>query len=63
MEFKKGDVVKLKSGGPRMTINDIGDYGYGGGDGFDQAKCTWFDEKNIIQEHLFTLEQLEKVVK
>ena len=30
MEFKIGDVVVLKSGGPRMTIQDIGDYEYKG---------------------------------
>jgi uncharacterized protein YodC (DUF2158 family) len=26
MEFKIGDVVILKSGGPRMTIQNIGEY-------------------------------------
>ena len=25
MEFKKGDVVRLKSGGPDMTIEEIGE--------------------------------------
>ncbi len=42
MAFKKGDIVKLKSGGPKMTIS-----------GFDHnlAICVWFDDNN---EHKFT---------
>lgn len=40
-EFKKGDVVQLKSGGPKMTIQDLGDYGpVGPADG---ASCVWFE--------------------
>ncbi len=32
-EFKKGDVVELKSGGPRMTVMEY--------DG-ESVTCTWF---------------------
>ena len=28
-EFKKGDVVRLKSGGPKMTIDSVDEYGSG----------------------------------
>jgi uncharacterized protein YodC (DUF2158 family) len=38
MGFKEGDVVKLKSGGPKMTIERI--------DSDQSALCIWFDHKN-----------------
>ena len=41
-EFKKGDVVQLKSGGPKMTIDDIGEYGSGNSSHI-RASCLWFD--------------------
>jgi uncharacterized protein YodC (DUF2158 family) len=34
MEFKQGDVVRLKSGGPDMTIEEI--------DAQGNASCIWF---------------------
>jgi uncharacterized protein YodC (DUF2158 family) len=37
--FHVRDVVKLKSGGPKMTIEEIGDYSPMGVAGHDQAKC------------------------
>ena len=36
-QFKLGDVVELKSGGPDMTINAIGD-----NNGITSAWCAWF---------------------
>jgi uncharacterized protein YodC (DUF2158 family) len=41
-QFKAGDVVTLKSGGPEMTINDIDVYG---NDNHRTANCIWFDGK------------------
>ena len=38
--IKKGDVVRLKSGGPKMTVTQIGPFGP---DGAEEAKCVWFD--------------------
>ena len=43
-ELKVGDVVQLKSGGPSMTIANIGDYTSSGG-GKEGAYCVWFDGK------------------
>lgn len=40
-EFKVGDVVQLKSGGPKMTIEDIGNYSFAGTE--IKAKCVWFE--------------------
>lgn len=57
-EFKKGDVVCLKSGGPKMTVVDIGNYGpLGPRDG---VKCKWFD-KASLREEVFDSEGLKKV--
>lgn len=50
-EFKLGDVVQLKSGGPEMTIYRI--------DGSDIA-CTWF-VKQEPKYNSFPKEVLEKV--
>lgn len=60
MDLKVGDVVILKSGGPRMTIQEIANYGFGTtDDGTKQAKCTWFDKDHKKFEDLFELETLE----
>lgn len=41
-----GDLVRLKSGGPTMTVGSIDDYGY--------AYCTWHNkaENKIIHEKI-----------
>lgn len=41
-EFKIGDVVQLKSGGPKMTIEDRKDDGRFG--------CVWFDGLTTVRE-------------
>ena len=46
-----GDVVKLKSGGPKMTVA----YVYA-----DEITCKWFDEQNRKHEDTFHIDQLEK---
>ena len=48
MEFKIGDVVVLKSGGPRMTIQDIGDYEYKGIMNEKGLLCVWFEATTKI---------------
>lgn len=39
--FSKGDLVQLKSGGPRMTVIDIND---------DKVICQWFDDKQNLKK-------------
>lgn len=48
-EFQKGDVVQLKSGGPTMTVQNIGDFT--GSSGIeDGVLCVWFDGKKKYSE-------------
>ena len=56
MTFKIGDTVKLKSGGPRMTVQHIGDYSASGiklG-----AQCVWFDGSKKLVD-VFHVDALE----
>jgi uncharacterized protein YodC (DUF2158 family) len=51
--FKKGDTVKLKSGGPKMTIEFI--------TCFDTIMCVWFDKQEHKQKGTFYEEALEYI--
>jgi uncharacterized protein YodC (DUF2158 family) len=54
-EISTGDVVMLKSGGPTMTVDSVGDrYGT------ISAFCTWFDGKRK-QSDAFPLTSIEIV--
>ncbi|WP_339068197.1 YodC family protein [Teredinibacter turnerae] len=44
-EFNVGDVVQLKSGGPKMTVEKISDV-----DEDKIACCAWFDKNNIFKD-------------
>lgn len=56
--FAPGTVVRLKSGGPKMTVVDHGKYNY---NSYESYKCKWFDEKNKLTEDTFREEELELV--
>jgi uncharacterized protein YodC (DUF2158 family) len=49
--FNVGDVVRLKSGGPIMTIGEIND---------DTAHCTWFVKEGTPIDGEFKIAILEK---
>jgi len=53
-KFDAGDVVRLKSGGPKMTVVESGEYT----EGF-RIVCTWIDG-NKKYEETFAPETLEK---
>lgn len=53
MTLKKGDVVQLKSSGPKepkMTVADVSE---------DGVLCVWFD-KSMVREKTFSAELLIK---
>ncbi len=55
--FEMGDMVRLKSSGPEMTIEDVDEYSMGSGR--QQALCKWFEGKDLKQEP-FEFPSLEK---
>ncbi|WP_130905312.1 DUF2158 domain-containing protein [Pseudomonas sp. Sample_22] len=57
-DFTKGDVVELKSGGPAMTIQDLGNWETRGIE--DGAMCVWFDGKTKHQD-VFDVASLKAV--
>lgn len=58
-EIVKGDVVVLKSGGPKMVVEDVGDYLMSAGTE-NGAKCSWFDGVKPM-EKVFDVVALAKV--
>ena len=61
MDIKVGDVVQLKSGGPKMTVANVDRYGY---DETLSANCDWFtmDKAPWKKENgTFPLTSLKKV--
>ncbi|WP_085600408.1 MAG: DUF2158 domain-containing protein [Pseudomonas piscis] len=57
-DIVKGAVVQLKSGGPQMTVEDVGNYAGQWGTGPENgAKCVWF-EKSEVKEKVFDVEVL-----
>lgn len=60
-DFKNGDIVQLKSGGPKMTIISIGEYTSLGGTG---ANCSWFIQDKAPwkkDSDVFPLHALKKI--
>jgi uncharacterized protein YodC (DUF2158 family) len=60
MDFSPGDLVRLKSGGPTMTVEQVGTKAY-----TEEAAvwCVWFEKvgnKQVVQRDTFTPTVLEK---
>lgn len=55
MAFKVGDVVKLKSGGPAMTVTGEGS----DMNGNPRVNCTWFGKDDLEQNGAFPANALE----
>ena len=53
-QFKKGDVVHLKSGGPKMTVTEIIDEG-----NYRIVHCRFFDKNNNLQTAEFDEHEIE----
>lgn len=43
-DIKPGDLVRLKSGGPAMTVTKLAD---------DDAKCMWFESNEFLRQETF----------
>lgn len=56
--LKNGDTVRLKSGGPLMTVDDPNILV-----AHDHVYCSWFDKNDILRNDLFAVEALEKASK
>lgn len=54
--FKVGDVVRLKSGGPLMTVTSVGSR-YEGSE--VEAWCTWFKSGNETTTEVFPFPSLK----
>jgi uncharacterized protein YodC (DUF2158 family) len=55
LNFKVGDLVQLKSGGPVMTIKEI--------NGLDSILCVWFMDVELVSANFLqeTLEIFEEI--
>ena len=55
LNFKVGDLVQLKSGGPVMTIKEIS--------GLDSILCVWFKDVELVSANFLqeTLEIFEEI--
>jgi uncharacterized protein YodC (DUF2158 family) len=58
-QFQQGDVVRLKSGGPWMTIIAFGGYTGWTRSPSDTVSCMWFEGEKK-QETVFDVALLEK---
>lgn len=56
MDFSVGSIVRLKTGGPKMVLEDL----VGAGRENPKARCKWFDGKKACAEE-FALSSLEGV--
>jgi uncharacterized protein YodC (DUF2158 family) len=53
--FNEGDLVRLKSGGPLMTVTEVDS-----GLGYRIVFTTWFDQKNELRSGSFPISALAK---
>jgi uncharacterized protein YodC (DUF2158 family) len=56
MRFSVGDVVTLKSGGPRMTVTQVGPLTNGAS---DWLVCQWFDEQGELRQEQFERDRVK----
>lgn len=56
-QFNKGDVVRLRSGGPPMTVTSVGEAHMSS---TMSVWCVWFDEKGEQKSGTFPIEAVEK---
>ena len=52
--YAAGDVLRLKSGGPKMTVLDM--------DGADSVSVSWFDRNGKLHKDSFTVAMVERFI-
>lgn len=57
-DFKPGDEVQLKVGGPPMVVMQVADYGPVGPN--PGVQCEWLDDKKKRQEDVFAATSLRR---
>jgi uncharacterized protein YodC (DUF2158 family) len=62
MKFKSGNVVKLRSGGPKMVVVDYDRSNVSPNDASHTVKCDWFNESKKCTDlfHEDTIELIGK---
>ena len=60
MDFKIGDVVVLKSGGPKMTVSEYPIKMIDGSENHAQVQYKWFNEDNHLTQSIFHVDELKK---
>ena len=60
-EFKKGDIVQLKSGGDKMTIDSFVWNPTTDKYETNRVNCVWFNSDNVLCKDKFGTESLEKI--
>ena len=61
MDLKVGDVVRLRSGGPEMTVNQYPFKTIDGREHPNLVECKWFTEEARIKRQTFNIDALEKI--
>lgn len=61
MKLNVGDVVVLKSGGPKMTVNQTPFRTLEGKEDETKALCEWFNENGQLKSFVFNIDELEKL--
>jgi uncharacterized protein YodC (DUF2158 family) len=56
VSIKAGDKVRLRTGGPAMTVEVVGELAFREG---RYASCQWFDREGTLQRGNFRVETLE----
>lgn len=62
-EINVGDIVKLNSGGPAMTVRSFSSFQQHGEEKILFADCVWFDGEGCVSSHDFNVCMLELMVK
>lgn len=58
-DIKPGSVVRLKSGGPKMTVTSIGEHWSSSG---TAVYVTWFDTKNEPKQDVYPIYAVEVAI-